>query len=160
DECATGFCADGWCCNAACAGGCDRCDLAGSAGTCTVAPRGTAASGPPCTPYLCDGASASCPSSCAVDGDCEPGFTCQGGACAGGARGNCCNANHQCQLQLPGGAMATGGAGSCKGGATDGSGRYCCDIPCTDACEDCYSNGVCTVYDAYLKEACGGGRYI
>lgn len=40
-DCASGFCVDGRCCNTACSGTCQRCNLAGNLGTCTPSPAGT-----------------------------------------------------------------------------------------------------------------------
>src|SRR5207237_2378398 len=81
NQCTSGFCADGVCCNAACSGGgCDRCDLATNLGTCVNAPSGNSGS-PSCTPYVCSGASASCPTSCTVDTNCVTGDYCDTGAC-------------------------------------------------------------------------------
>ena len=80
-DCGTGHCADGVCCDAPCAGACDRCDLAGRAGTCTlVAPLDPGAS-PACAPYVCDGTSPICPSGCRAAADCAPGYACMGGTC-------------------------------------------------------------------------------
>ncbi|MFH0902049.1 MAG: kelch repeat-containing protein, partial [Pseudomonadota bacterium] len=39
-ECRTGYCADGVCCNSTCAALCFSCDLAGSVGTCSPVPAG------------------------------------------------------------------------------------------------------------------------
>ncbi|HZO13111.1 MAG TPA: FG-GAP repeat protein, partial [Polyangiaceae bacterium] len=36
DECASGHCSDGVCCDAVCGDACDRCDLSGHEGTCTI----------------------------------------------------------------------------------------------------------------------------
>jgi hypothetical protein len=58
-ECASGFCVDGVCCQSACAGPCEACDLPGSMGSClpvTGAPRGQR---PPCL-----GAGSPCAGSC------------------------------------------------------------------------------------------------
>src|SRR5262249_21135063 len=63
-DCASGFCADSICCNAACTGQCEACDLAGAVGKCTPtsgAPRGNrpacagAPSGNVCGAATCNG---------------------------------------------------------------------------------------------------------
>ena len=38
EECESGFCVDGYCCNSACEGTCEACNLAGNLGTCTTRP--------------------------------------------------------------------------------------------------------------------------
>jgi hypothetical protein len=62
--CVSHFCVDGVCCNSACTGQCEACDVAGSAGTCSPvagSPHGTRAACPtgstsdPCTEAKCDG---------------------------------------------------------------------------------------------------------
>ena len=63
-ECGTGNCTDGVCCNAACAGACDACDVPGFVGTCSPRPDG---------------------SSCANASYCDGVETCRGGACSPGA---------------------------------------------------------------------------
>lgn len=78
-ECLSAFCVDGVCCDGACGEPCDACNLAGSAGTCTIAPDG-APGGPSCSPNTCGGAAA-CGSTCATDADCAPGFACTDGIC-------------------------------------------------------------------------------
>jgi len=59
-ECASGNCVDGYCCNGACSSSCDSCGLTGFQGNCTLQPSGYPGS-PSCSPYVCDGTSASCP---------------------------------------------------------------------------------------------------
>jgi hypothetical protein len=60
--CNTGKCVDGYCCNSACTGECNRCDVAGSVGTCTILPTNSPGT-PSCSPYSCDGVNAVCPTS-------------------------------------------------------------------------------------------------
>src|SRR5262249_21872911 len=38
NQCTSGNCVDGVCCNSACGGACDACNLAGSVGTCALSP--------------------------------------------------------------------------------------------------------------------------
>jgi hypothetical protein len=59
-ECISGFCADGFCCNTPCGASCDACNLAGSLGSCTVVPAGSAGN-PSCAPDVCSGTSPNCP---------------------------------------------------------------------------------------------------
>src|SRR5207253_204123 len=96
DMCASIFCVDGVCCNSACGGACDRCDVTGSSGTCTNLAAGSTGS-PSCQPYLCSGGSA-CPSSCAADGDCATGniCNCASRCVAPQANGFCCTRASQC----------------------------------------------------------------
>lgn len=54
DECPSGFCSDGVCCDAACDSPCAACDLAGSEGVCTA--HGAATSPEPGCEGTCDGA--------------------------------------------------------------------------------------------------------
>jgi hypothetical protein len=75
-DCAGGLpCADGYCCDRACTGSCEACDIAApSLGTCTSLPAGAPpyASHPPCSTYAaCGGKS----------GDCVCSKTTCGGAC-------------------------------------------------------------------------------
>ncbi|MHB8873629.1 MAG: hypothetical protein ACYC8T_08075 [Myxococcaceae bacterium] len=62
--CASKLCVDGVCCNTACAGSCDTCNVAGSVGTCTFSPPTTVCnpSAGMCDPAEnCTGSSAACP---------------------------------------------------------------------------------------------------
>jgi hypothetical protein len=81
NQCTSGNCVDGYCCNTACGASCDACNLSGSLGTCTNVTAGSAGS-PSCSPYVCSGASATCPVSCTGDGNCAAGYTCTGAICA------------------------------------------------------------------------------
>ncbi len=100
-ECATGLCIDGVCCNAACDGQCEACDVPGSVGTCAPVngnPHGARAAcdagSSTCLARHCDGAgrtscdafadtSVGCaPASC-TNGASSPAASCDGkGACA------------------------------------------------------------------------------
>ncbi|MBI4700362.1 MAG: hypothetical protein HY744_04190 [Deltaproteobacteria bacterium] len=128
-ECLSGLCIDAVCCDKACGGACDGCDLGGSKGSCKPRAKGAAGS-PSCAPYLCDGQSAGCPTSCAGDGDCAGGYYCD---LAG-----------QCAPQKGNGATCQSPAQCASGFCADG---YCCDKACGGACEACDlggSKGTCT----------------
>lgn len=124
-ECVHGYCVDGVCCDTACNGACDQCNLSGAAGTCSTSPKGTFASG--CA-YLCDGAKTSCPTSCAADSDCATGMY--------------CNDANQCVTRKSNGAACSlingcvaGGCQMCASGhCVDG---VCCDTTCANACDAC-----------------------
>ena len=77
NECQSDFCVDGFCCNTACGGECDSCNANGSEGTCTINEDGNPGF-PSCSPYLCNGVSATCPNSC---GQCVIGYQCVSNEC-------------------------------------------------------------------------------
>ena len=72
--CLSGHCADGYCCDTACKGGCDRCNI--QPGSCTPAKRGEPGADPSCSPYVCDGNTTACPTSCSRSSDCVAGSIC------------------------------------------------------------------------------------
>ncbi len=136
--CNSGQCSDGVCCNTACSGGCDACAASAGAsadGTCTILAKGATGTG--CSPYLCGGTSATCPSTCSVDGDCATTHYCSSGACVPKvAQGGNCSTSNQCQGTL-----------LCS---TDG---VCCNSLCDQTCRACRASnkqsgadpGVCDV---------------
>src|SRR5262249_23761521 len=99
-QCASGFCVDGVCCNSACAGTCQACNLPSSSGTCSAIPQGGTDTNPSCSgAQACDG-SGQCLE--AVGQPCSAGTQCAGGYCADGV---CCGSacNGTCQTcSLPG----------------------------------------------------------
>jgi hypothetical protein len=131
-ECASGNCVDGYCCNTACTGSCDACNVSGSLGTCTVSPAGSPGD-PSCSPYLCSGASASCATTCFSEANCVSGYYCNGNTCAlKQSNGSLCSTNNQCT------------SGFCVDG-------YCCNNGCAGACNACNlssSLGTCTLMPA------------
>jgi hypothetical protein len=119
DQCQNAHCADGYCCATACDGPCDACDVSGSEGTCTLRAQG-AVGDPTCAPYVCDGASAGCPTSCVDAAGCAPDSV--------------CDATNHCTGPLPTGASCTLGDQCASGQCVDG---YCCDGPCSALCQAC-----------------------
>jgi hypothetical protein len=117
-ECLSGFCTDGVCCTARCDAACASCNLPGAAGTCTPDPHGTPGV-PSCAPYVCDGATASCPTRCTTTDDCVAGLSCVDGVCGSVApNGHTCSADSECA------------SGFCADGV-------CCSGRCGGACDSC-----------------------
>lgn len=75
-ECAGRACIDGICCEASCRGGCGVCNTPGQLGQCTPKAAGAASHADTCQPFVCDGRSTTCPTSCARDEDCIEGASC------------------------------------------------------------------------------------
>jgi len=126
-ECASGSCIDGYCCNTPCAGSCDRCNLPGKLGTCSVAPLGDPGA-PACSTYACDGTKATCgtgcdtDTGCAADSYCAPNGTCVPRK----AQAAACDLATDCKAS-PCRACAAGGC-------VDG---VCCNTTCTGTCDAC-----------------------
>jgi MYXO-CTERM domain-containing protein len=125
-----GFASASTSCRAA-AGSCDLVELCDGAGSCPS--DGFLADGDPgspaCTPYLCNGSSADCPTTCATNDDCAANHRCEGTTCVPDrANGEACTAATQCA------------SGNCVD-------SVCCNAPCDGACESCdqaSSVGACT----------------
>lgn len=136
-ECASGYCIDGFCCNSACNGQCEACNVSGSEGSCSAVTGAPVGSRP----------------SCADDG------TACGGSCNGVARTACaypssttqCRAA-SCETTSGTATLAAGcnGAGACPPLQT----LSCPSGMCTgDACgNDCTADADCGV-----DEYCAAG---
>ncbi len=135
-ECQSGHCVDGVCCNTACGGQCEACDVAGSLGTCSPvsgAPHGqrTACMGEGTCAAVCDGTARE---ACAFPGSTRE---CRAAACADGV------------ATAP---AACDGMGACPAQVTTPCTPYtCADTACRTSCtqdSDCAMgftclNGVC-----------------
>jgi len=79
-DCASSLCVDGVCCDKACTGSCEACDVSGALGTCSPV-----ASGPPHGARMCAGgfacAAGACLSGCTDDAQCSSTSFCESGAC-------------------------------------------------------------------------------
>jgi hypothetical protein len=124
-ECGSGVCSFGLCCDRVCDGACESCKLPGMEGTCTMAPLG-AVGEPACAPYVCDGTSGQCPSSCTNDDQCVDGRFCEPNA-------------KTCELKKANGDVCADDAVCQSGNCYKNS---CCSTAC--ACGTC-STGQCVV---------------
>ncbi|MBW2524891.1 MAG: hypothetical protein JRI23_11975 [Deltaproteobacteria bacterium] len=119
DECLSAHCVDLVCCAEASCDACEACDETGSEGTCTVVAQGELGD-PTCHPYLCDGTSGVCPTSCSSSTDC--------------AAGGYCDATSACVALKVDGTACAGGNECQSGNCAD---DVCCDTPCTGTCVAC-----------------------
>jgi MYXO-CTERM domain-containing protein len=160
-QCASGFCADGVCCNTACGGGVDTDCLACSAA------KGASADGT-CTPVT--------GTSCNDGNACTQNDVCQAGTCMGGSPVTCA-ASDQCHLagtcnpatgcsnpSAPNGTPCNDGnactqTDTCQSGACTGGNPVVCPAatPCTtvSACDP--TTGTCAVANKPDGTACSDG---
>jgi hypothetical protein len=138
NQCASGFCVDGFCCNTACVGNCGACNVAGVLGTCTAYAPGDPGS-PSCSPYLCDGASLACPTTCDDSvPDCVPSHYCDQPGLP----------TSSCQPDQGNGQGCTNG-NECASGFCPTEDLVCCADACSGTCESCLgadtggSDGLC-----------------
>jgi len=126
-DCASGNCINSYCCNTACGGNCDRCNVAGSLGTCTN-----------------------------VDADCTGNCdVCSGGNCAANVTyctGNCdvCNGSGTAYSCAASAALCTGNCDDCSGSGT----AFNCAANvtyCTGNCDVC--NGSGTAYSCAADQS-------
>ena len=126
-QCSSDFCVDGICCNSACTGACQACDIVGSAGSCTPIAAGQDpnneceqqpastcgtdgacngggacrryAAGTQCDPGRCSGSTEYAASTCNAAGACTPGNmqSCAPNLCMGDSCASSCTAQTDCQ---------------------------------------------------------------
>jgi hypothetical protein len=148
DGCLSGHCVDGFCCNAACAGECDACNLTGFIGECKANPKGFVGA-PVCAHYTCDGTLGGCPTGCVGPADC--------------VAGDYCNSANKCVVRKPDGQPCSASLQCANGNCVDG---VCCNSACAGGCDVCNaagSMGLCSALDAGTASPscapyrCGGG---
>jgi hypothetical protein len=130
-RCDSGFCAVGYCCNAACIG-CGVCSS--TPGTCTPFSQGNTGM-PSCAPFVCDGTNTSCPTSCTANSSCVAGDFC----CLSGMPCFSTPANQNVCLPL------TANGGGCSAGGQCLSGQcvdsFCCQAASCGTCQACNGSG-------------------
>jgi hypothetical protein len=161
NQCQSGNCSDGLCCDSACGGGCDACSVAAGAdtdGTCKILAAASAGS-PSCAPFLCDGSSGACPTSCSADGECVGVCSTVDNVCCDT---NCTGLCESCTVAGFEGTCTAIPAGTdpdseCVNGTCDGSGA--CDSLKNNG-DSCTMNGECVsgfcADDVCCDTACGG----
>ena len=152
-DCASGFCVDGVCCDKACTGECEACDIAGAEGTCTAvtgAPHGTRAKcsdggGDVCMALACDGSDHTkcaayangldvvCKAASCASGTLTSAAHCDGkGACATGTKQSCspyaCDGAAACKT-------------TCASNAECASGFFCAAGSCSAITATCSADG-------------------
>lgn len=129
-DCLSGNCIDGFCCDTTCSGSCQYCNLPGAHGTCTVAPAQDPGRGGACSPNLCNGASASCPTTCAHDTDCVNGDYCSAAGLCTARKSNGASCNTAAGADCKDAKCRECQSGSCADGV-------CCDSDCNGSCDYC-----------------------
>jgi alpha-tubulin suppressor-like RCC1 family protein len=188
-QCASTFCADGVCCNSACAGACLSCALAGGVGTCSgilaqddpdkVACPGTCDAGGLCKSkrgQACSTTAGGCiaGSSCAPDGVCCT-QTCAGagtacvGSCSGRADGTCAYPTGGCGPAATCSGVNFLAQGSCNAGACItpspapcSNGTICSGNACKISCAtnaDCLPTYFCASGTCHQRATMIGGGY-
>jgi hypothetical protein len=141
DQCKSGFCAQGVCCDKACNGACQSCALSGTLGTCTNVATGSADPAGMCKDQ---GAT-----SCGTNG------RCQAGACQKYPSGTACGAA-SCVSGTFTNTSTCDGAGTCVKPAAVACYPYICGTnACAGACmsnSDCQSPATCSNGSCGLKD--------
>jgi hypothetical protein len=141
-DCESDRCSDGVCCNAACDGACEACNLTSSVGRCSSIVGVPPAGHPKCAGHTICG-SAGCVGTCDADSQCEPSYRCFKGVCYPPTAVATCNPADATSVIGPDGvAYPCGGGFLCSNGA--------CPSVCI-ATADCAPGFVCAVeYGACL----------
>lgn len=181
-QCISGQCVDGTCCNTDCTSACFACDLAGTAGTCSPIPEGSAPHGTrTCAPYALCGAAGACKASCTSGADCLSGIcdagssTCTAGPIDAGVETGTDSGTSSPDASAdlgtasseapdPGPKPTVGEFIKCVKNSDCATGHcvegVCCDTECTDRCHSCAlltSPGKCTLepVGVDLRNECG-----
>jgi hypothetical protein len=171
-QCLSGHCADGVCCDKACNGQCEACDLATTVGTCNAtlgAPHGTRT---PCAAGGYDCASACDGTNRTACGPGPSGLVCGTSACVGGVErhvGKCDGAGSCADGAKSCGGFACGASAckvTCAANADCAAGYFCSSGSCAPvaglgvacaAASDC-ATGFCTDGVCCAQASCGTGK--
>lgn len=107
-DCKSGFCTDGVCCDRACNGQCEACDVSGSVGTCAPILGTPRAGHPTCGEFLC--AEQGCMTTCSSDDECVAGAVCSAGTCRQGERAIVGGGVYGCTTTTTGSRSSSGAA--------------------------------------------------
>lgn len=141
-QCATGICAQGYCCSTVCSG-CNSCGLTGTLGTCKPLANGA-------TPSPASTCTATDPSGCKTDGLCDGN-----GGCRNYPAGTTCGAA-SCVGSALTPAKVCDGNGSCaSGGSVKPCDPYMCNADGTACRSSCSSNTDCVSTATCDGTTCG-----
>jgi hypothetical protein len=141
-ECASGNCADGYCCNQACGGACQACAAAltgGANGSCQPMMAGTDPG---------DDCPAQPPASCGTDGACDGAGKCR----RHGTSVTCSEASCSSGSETPAGHC--NGAGACAVPAARSCGKYQCNATTLMCRKSCSADGDCNAASACEDAVC------
>ena len=168
-ECGSGFCVDGYCCNAKCDGLCQSCKATPGSCTSVTTPRSSCGGSGTCGTKKCDGVSpscvfpqadVSCPDTCSTDWSGVMSSACNGaGACGTGSK-NSCNSDQYCNTNTSGCAskLASGASSTCTKDIQCQSGT-CCGGHCATTSNDKSNCGVCGKTCA-SNQVCSAGSCV
>ena len=142
NECRSGYCVGGVCCDSACTDGCKACNLPSSLGTCAFVPSGVKSPDP-------DFCVAETPATCGQDGTCDGA-----GACRKYEDGTLCK-NGVCDGDGVVNAKACDGKGSCTVDVDTPCAPYSCDPKTSQCAEQCSTNALCAAGQTCSASRCG-----
>ena len=143
-ECGTAYCVDGVCCDSACTGSCQQCNLGALKGTCSPVLAGQVAPAPHAACAQSDAGT------CATDGKCDGKGACElwadGTTCGGGS----CNAGTNEAVQ----GSACDGKGTCVASAAVMCAPFKCTADGTACTNTCSTSNDC-VGQPCVNNSCG-----
>jgi hypothetical protein len=142
-DCQLGHCVDGVCCNEACAGPCQACNLPDSPGMCSALAAGAAAKGGGCGPDA--------PTSCGHNGVCDGKGMCQ----LYGSDTTCASGSCDASSNLVTGDSKCDGAGKCVAPAAITCAPFKCDTAGKSCTSSCTTAADCSAPNPCVNSSCG-----